>query len=165
MRCSVYLVMKITQLLACLILIFLSLGAARASVFGDVKGTVLDPQQRPIVGAKLTLLATSSAWSQIIQTKSVGDFAFRAVPIGEYKVTVESGGFSTSILELTVLSDRTTVIHLQLKIAPVSQRVEVRDTAGQVNSDSPSPVTLVSRKQIVETPGASRTNRSEERRV
>jgi hypothetical protein len=150
--------MKMTRLLACLILIFLSLGASRASVFGDVKGTVLDPQQRPIVGAKVTLLATSSAWSQIIQTKSVGDFAFRAVPIGEYKVTVESDGFSTSILELTVLSDRTTVIRIQLKIAPVSQRVEVHATAGQVNSNSSSPVTLVSRKQIVETPGASRTN-------
>src|SRR6476660_9402887 len=69
-------VMKITRLLGCLIVIFLSLGAARASVFGDVKGTVLDPQQRPIVGAKVTLSASSSAWSQIIQTKSVGDFAF-----------------------------------------------------------------------------------------
>src|SRR6185369_7165084 len=97
-------------------------------------------------------------WSQVIQTKSDGDFAFRAVPIGEYKVTVESGGFSTSILELTVLSDRTTVIRLQLKIAPVSQQVEVHAAAGQVNSDSSSPVTLVSRKQILETPGASRTN-------
>src|ERR1043166_3979851 len=128
--------MNIDRLLACLALVFLSFGAARASVFGDVKGAVLDPKERPIVGAKVTLLAASSSWSKTTQTSSVGDFAFRAVPIGEYRVTGESGGFSTSTLGLTVLSDRTTVINLQLKIAPLSQRVEVRATAGQVNSDS-----------------------------
>lgn len=150
--------MSINRLLGCLVLIILSLGAARASAFGDVRGTVLDPQQRPIARAKVTLLAGASAWSQTTQTDDVGDFSFRSVPIGEYKVTVESGGFSTSTLGLTILSDQTTVIRLQLKIAPVSQRVEVRATPGQVNSDSASPVTLVSRKQIAQTPGASRTN-------
>ena len=80
------------------------------------------------------------------------------MPIGEYTVTVESSGFSKSTLALIVLSDRTTVLRVQLKIAPVSQQVEVRATPGQVDSDSPTPVTLVSRKQIAQTPGASRTN-------
>ena len=150
--------MNCIRLLGCVVLVVFNLGAARASVFGDVKGMVLDPQQRSIAGAKVTLKAASSSWSQTTQTGGEGSFSFRSVPIGEYKVTVESGGFSTIASALTVLSDRTTVIRLQLKIAPVSQQVEVRATPGRVNSDSPSPVTLVSRKQIEQTPGASRTN-------
>ena len=150
--------MNINRFLACLVLIFLSLGAAKASAFGDVKGIVFDPQQRPIAGATVTLLAASSSWSQTTQTGGEGSFSFRSVPIGEYKVTIESGGFNTTTSAVTVLSDRTTVVRLQLKIAPVSQRVEVRATPGQVNSDSPTPVTLVNRKQIAQTPGASRTN-------
>jgi hypothetical protein len=119
---------------------------------------VIDPQQSPIAAAKITLLSRTSSFSRASQTDGVGNFSFRAVPIGEYTVAVESGGFSKSTLALTVFSDRTTVLRVQLKIAPVSQEVEVRVAPGQVGSDSPTPVTLVSRKQIAQTPGASRTN-------
>jgi len=150
--------MNINRLLSSFVLIVLSVAAAHASVFGDVRGTVLDPQQRPIATAKITLLSRSSSLAKTTDTNGDGEFSFRAVPIGEYKVTVESSGFSKSILALIILSDRTTLLRVQLRIAPVSQQVEVRTTAGQVESGSATPVTLVSRKQIAQTPGASRTN-------
>jgi len=150
--------MNINRLLSSFVLVVLSVAAAHASVFGDVKGTVLDPHQRPITSAKVTLRSSSSSFSRTTNTDGAGEFSFRAVPIGEYTVTVESGGFSRATLALIVLSDRTTALSVQLKIAPVSQQVEVRTTPGQVGSDSPTPITLVSRKQIAQTPGASRTN-------
>src|SRR5258708_6076241 len=150
--------MNINRLLSSFVLVVLSVAAAHASVFGDVKGTVLDPQQRPVVAARVSLLSRTSSFSRTTDTDGDGAFSFRAVPIGEYVVTVESGGFSKSTLALIVLSDRTTALSVQLKIAPVSQLVEVRTTQGQVESDSATPVTLVSRKQIAQTPGASRTN-------
>src|SRR5882724_5885231 len=151
-------VMNINRLLSSFVLIVLSVGAAHASVFGDVKGTVLDPQQHPLVAAKVGLLSRTSSFSRTTVTDSDGAFSFRALPIGEYTVTVESNGFSKSTLALIVLSDRTTALSVQLKIAPVTQQVEIRTTPGQVDSGSPTPVTLVSRKQIEQTPGASRTN-------
>lgn len=141
-----------------LVVLFLFTSRTSASVFGDVSGTVIDPQQRPIAGAKVTLLASLSSFSYTSQSDGAGQFSFRLVPIGEYMVTVESDGFSKSILMVTVLSDRTTVLRVQLKIAPVSQQVEVRALPGRVDSDSPTPVTLVSRHQITQTPGADRTN-------
>jgi outer membrane receptor for ferrienterochelin and colicin len=131
---------------------------ASASVFGDVSGTAIDPQQQAIAGATITLVARSSAYSKTTQTDSTGYFLFRSVPVGEYTVSVESSGFSKSAVALTVLSDRTTALRVQLKIAPVSQQVEVKAEPGRVDSDSPTPVTLVSRQQIAETPGADRTN-------
>jgi hypothetical protein len=149
---------SIRTILCCVLLLFCSALTVSASVFGDVSGTVVDPQQHPIVSAKITLRSASSSFSRTTATDNDGSFLFRAVPIGEYTVTVESGGFGKSTLALTVLSDRTTVLHEQLKIAPVSQQVEVRVAPGQVDSDSPGPVTLVNRKQIAQTPGASRTN-------
>ena len=150
--------MNINRLLSSLVLIVLSVAAVHASVFGDVRGTVLDPHQRPIATAKITLLSRSSSFSRTTDTNGDGEFSFRAVPIGEYTVTVELSGFNKSTLTLTILSDRTTVLRVQLKIAPVSHQVEVRTTPGQVESGSATPVTLVSRKQIAQTPGASRTN-------
>jgi hypothetical protein len=150
--------MKGHHILLCVVMLLLLTSRATASAFGDVSGTVLDPQQQAIAGATITLVALSSAYSKTTQTDSAGYFLFRSVPVGEYTVSVESSGFSKSSLALTVLSDRTTVLHLQLKIAPVSQQVEVRAEPGRVDSDSPTPVTLVSRHQIAETPGADRTN-------
>src|SRR5882724_576756 len=151
--------MKSIHTVSCgVLLLFCCAVTVSASVFGDVSGTVIDPQQRPVAATKVSLLSRTSSFSQTTQTDSAGDFSFRAVPVGEYTVTVESSGFSKPSLALTILSDRTTVLRVQLKIAPVSQEVEVRATPGQVGSDSPTPVTLVSRKQIAQTPGADRTN-------
>src|SRR5262245_48896927 len=151
-------IMKPHHLLLCFVIVLLCTSRATASVFGDVSGTVIDPQQQSITSATVTLVARTSAYSQTTQTDGAGHFLFRSVPVGDYTVSVESGGFSKSSWVLTVLSDRTTVLRLQLRIAPVSQKVEVRATPGGVDSDSPTPVTLVSRRQIAETPGADRSN-------
>jgi len=150
--------MNRSHIVLCLGIVLLLTSSASASVFGDISGTVVDPQQRPIAAAKITLRAHSSSFSQSSQTNGEGQFSFRAVPIGEYTIAIESGGFSKSTFALTILSDRTTVLRVQLKIAPVSQQVEVRAGLGGVDSESATPVTLVSRQQIAETPGASRTN-------
>jgi hypothetical protein len=150
--------MNRNHIILSLVILLCLISKASASVFGDVSGTVVDPQQRPIASARITLQARSSAFSRTSQTNGEGQFSFRAVPIGEYTITVESAGFSKFILALTALSDRTTVLRVQLKIAPVSQQVEVRAGPGRVDSESATPVTLVSRQQIAETPGASRTN-------
>jgi outer membrane cobalamin receptor len=150
--------MKRHHILLSLAIALLLASRASASVFGEVSGTVVDPQQQSITSATVTLVARTSAYSQTTQTDGAGHFLFRSVPVGEYTVSVESGGFSKSSWVLTVLSDRTTVLRLQLRIAPVSQQVEVRAAPGGVDSDSPTPVTLISRQQIAQTPGADRTN-------
>lgn len=141
-----------------LVLVLFLAGSARASVFGDVRGSVIDPQEKPVAGAKVTIRSQTSSFSRATVTDISGNFLFRAVPIGEYTVVIESIGFSSATQAIVVLSDRTTVLREQLKIAPISQRIEVKITPEQSSSDSPTPVTLVTRKQIAETPGANRTN-------
>ena len=151
--------MKITNSATCCVLLLLCLvQTVSASVFGEVRGTVLDPQQRPIVGAKITLLSRSSSFVQSTDTDGAGEFTFRTVPIGEYTVTMESTGFSKSTLMLVVLSDRTTVLRQQLKIGEISQQVEVAASPSDLRSESSGPVSLISRQQIAQTPGADRTN-------
>src|SRR5260370_18244007 len=109
--------MNINRLLSSFVLIVLSVAAAHASVFGEVKGTVLDPQQHPVVAARVSLISRTSSFSRTTDTDGDGAFSFRAVPIGEYTVAVESGGFSKSTVALVVLSDHATVVGVQLKIA------------------------------------------------
>src|SRR5260221_14593212 len=103
------------------ILILSCAAETRASVFGDIQGIVVDQQQRVLTGAKVVLRAKTSSYSQAMKTDSAGAFSFRAVPIGEYLVTVESSGFASFAQAVIVLSDRTTVLRFQLKVFPVSQ--------------------------------------------
>jgi len=150
--------MKRCNLPCCVALILLGFILARASVFGDVKGTVLDPQQRPVAAAQVTLSSRSSAFARTVKTDNAGEFSFRAVPIGEYTVTVETSGFAKSTTVVTILSDRATVVAVQLRIAPVSQQVTITSSPGRVDSNAATPVTLISREQIATAPGADRTN-------
>lgn len=132
---------------------------AFASVFGDIRGIVRDPQGNPVAAAKAVLHARASSFTRTSQTNNNGEFVFRAVPIGEYTVSVEQSGFSKLERAITVISDNAPVLEFNLEIAPISQRVEVVATVDNaLSSDTPTPTTLISREQIEKTPGGDRTN-------
>jgi len=133
-------------------------GPVSASVFGDARGLVLDPQQRPVSRARVVLQARASSVARTAETDSRGEFVLRALPLGEYVLSVESPGFVKAERALTVVSDSAPVIKVTLTIAPVAERAEVVAPRTIVGSDSPTPGSLVDRQQIEETPGADRSN-------
>jgi outer membrane receptor protein involved in Fe transport len=132
---------------------------AHASVFGDARGSVLDPQNQPIKDARVTLRARASHFVRNTQTDASGGFLFRAVPLGEYLLCAESPGFSPLELAVTVVSDSAPEIRVPLAIAPrFESTIVVRSSPGLIGSDSPTPTALVSRADIADTPGADRSN-------
>src|SRR5208337_5057500 len=90
---------------------------AAATVFGNVRGVVHDPQHQPISGAHTTLQATDSAYKLFADTGADGQFHFDAVPLGKYSVTVEGPGFAPQSQVLVVVSGSAPVLHYQLAIA------------------------------------------------
>jgi len=130
----------------------------RATVFGTVRGIVHDPQHRPIAGAHVVLKSATSEWSQDTQTNANGEFTFAAVPFGDYSVTANASGFAALQENFTLASDTSSVLHLQLSIAPVSQTATVTSEAGTSALETFTPTTLVDRENIERTPGASLTN-------
>jgi outer membrane cobalamin receptor len=140
------------------ILLLYSFAMAGASVPGDVRGVVRDPQQRLIKDARVTLRARASEFSLSAVTDDDGAFFFRAVPVGEYQVTVEAAGFRKVEQPLTVVSGSAPVLQFELEVAALSQSVDIVAKPELIGSDSPTPTTLVSRADIEKTPGASRSN-------
>jgi hypothetical protein len=59
---------------------------------------------------------------------------------------------------VTVVSNSAPLLQFQLDLAPMAQSVEVVDHPELIGSDSPTPVTLINRQEIEQTPGADRTN-------
>ncbi len=149
------------RLLRCVLfalIVFMCAGLAFATVFGTVRGVVHDPQHRPIAGATVQLKSATSDWSRSAQTDDNGEFSFPAVPFGNYTVTVAASGFSQSQQALTLASDTSSVLHVELALAGVSQRVVVSETPAEEPTDTVTPTTMLNREDIRETPGADRTN-------
>jgi outer membrane receptor protein involved in Fe transport len=131
---------------------------AFATIFGTVGGLIHDPQHRPVQGAQVTLHASNSAWTKSVTSTDAGEFHFDAVPLGEYSVTVELQGFAREEQKVVVSSGRDARVHFSLTVAQAKETVEVSDTSAVVNTESSATATLVSRRQISETPGADQTN-------
>ena len=129
---------------------------AAASVFGDVRGQVFDPQSHPIPRAKVELRAGGSGFAKHAESDSAGGFLLRALPLGEYVLTVEAQGFAKAERRITVVSDSAPLVEVRMALATVTETVEVVAPPGA--SDAATPRALVDKQQILETPGADRTN-------
>ncbi|HWA96067.1 MAG TPA: TonB-dependent receptor [Terracidiphilus sp.] len=129
-----------------------------ASVFARLHGVVHDPQHRPIAGAKITLKAANSEFKVKATSNALGEFELPPAPIGLYTLTVEAPGFATFSSTVTLTAATNPLIHIPMSVGSTSQTVTVEGgPASNLSVDSVTPTTMVTREQIDETPGASRT--------
>ncbi len=133
-------------------------GPVLAVVFSSIQGVVHDPDHRPVPDAQIAIKSVSSDFKQLATTKADGSFQSLRIPVGEYQVTVTHDGFETSAQTLVVSSREAPVLHFQLVIGKASQVVNVEDQSLAANPETMTPSTIVSRKEIRETPGADLSN-------
>jgi outer membrane receptor protein involved in Fe transport len=129
-----------------------------ASVFGTIRTVVHDPQHRPMAGAEVVLKALDSSWTRTAVSDADGIAQFTSVPIGQYKVTISAKEFSTEQLAVSAQSDRVQEVHVAMRVVAASQAIEVTGTTADVQPSSATPESVVTRTEIVQTPGADRTN-------
>ncbi|HTB93934.1 MAG TPA: TonB-dependent receptor [Candidatus Sulfotelmatobacter sp.] len=139
-------------------LLLLGAGALFAAATATVRGIVHDAQHRPIADAEVVLKAENSQFTQTARTSTEGEFHFDSVPIGEYRITVSKPDFGPLEEKLTVLSGTAPILHMELKVAKQAQSVTVTSEAPPAQAESVTPTTMVTRKEIAETPGATLTN-------
>ena len=131
---------------------------AFATVFATVHGVVHDPQHRPIAGAAVTLQAAGSDFILSATTNYEGDFELPQTPLGVYRLTIAAPGFATISQPVTVASGTNPILHIALPVASAIQTVVVQGLGASLSaSDSVTPTTLITRADIDQTPGASRT--------
>jgi len=133
-------------------------GAVYATIFATVRGIVHDQQHRPIADAEVKLQAKNSDFGKTARTNAEGDFRIDSVPVGEYLITVTKAGFDSQEQSVSVLSGTAPVFHFELAVARQAQTVTVTSEAGPAQAESITPTTVITREEIKQTPGASRTN-------
>lgn len=129
-----------------------------ATVFGNVRGVVHDPQHHPVSGAVVTLQAGGSAYSLTMNTSNEGEFQFNAVPLGQYKITVEARGFAPQSQVLVLASGSAPVLHYQLAIASAHENVTVTASEADLEPDSPRRNVFIDQRQIARYAGVDDSN-------
>jgi TonB dependent receptor/Carboxypeptidase regulatory-like domain len=137
--------------------LLLPLGAHAAS-FNEVRGIVHDADHRPVSQASVELQAVGSTWSRSAHSGPQGEFAFPAVPLGDYLLSVGRSDFATAQLHVTVVSGAPPPLHVQLTAGQPLETVTVTAAVPVATADKFTPTTLVDRQNIELTPGAERTN-------
>src|SRR5215207_7237452 len=125
------------QLLLVLVVAFTampSLAVAQTST-SRITGRVIDSKQASIPGANVTITNEATGVSQTQTTTEAGVYAFEALPVGNYTVTVEQTGFKKFLKtenHLEVNSPLT--VDIVMEVGQVSEVVTVQGGPDQLQT-------------------------------
>jgi hypothetical protein len=148
----------IVRYVATLLLALAWVSPCAATILGNLRGVVHDPQHHPMSGAKAKLQSTNSDYQMEATTNADGVFEFSGVPLGEYKVTVEAPGFAGSTQVLMLGAGSAPVLHYQLALASAHENVNVTASAADLNPESPRRDLFIDQQQITTYAGVDASN-------
>ena len=117
-----------------------------------IGGTVLDPSNAGVANAKVTI--TNTDRNQVVReitTQTAGTYSAPLLPVGNYSIKVEAKGFKTETRTSIVLnvSDELN-INISMQVGAVTETVEVKEQATQVELGTPASSTTITGTQVSE---------------
>jgi hypothetical protein len=138
-------------ILACAVFGLVNIVFAQSAT-ATLSGAVVDEQGAIIPRASITMTNSATGLRRQTLTDAAGDFTFTQLPPGAYTLEAQSQGFMTSQLPGVVLNvGGQSSIRIQLRVAPVGDKVVVKAGAGQVG-ESPAVATVVDRQFVANQP-------------
>src|SRR5215472_6513485 len=96
------------------------------SIYATLTGIVSDAQEAVVPNAKVSITNELSGEVRKTTTNADGYYTFAALPVGSYKLTIESQGFSPAELSgIQFTSAERRNINVTLKVGATSEKVEV----------------------------------------
>lgn len=138
------------------VLLFLTcipdLAVAQTPVTGSLRGATiaLNPQGQSFVVAGVTLKLTGvtpGLPSLTTYSDNTGAYEFSAVPAGSYTLVASLGGFKTITRKVTIVTGKTLVENIHMQLEELRQKVEVREYAPVVSTQSTAPPTQIYQPQ------------------
>jgi hypothetical protein len=112
--------------------------SAQMTTTGTIIGTVMDPSDRAVPGASVTIVNEGTKDVRSLTSGEGGEFNFTAVVPGSYSVKAERSGFKTLERTGVVVSanERVSLGGLQLQLGSVGETVTVAADAVHVETNS-----------------------------
>jgi len=116
-------------------LLLLSAACGFAFASGSISGVVKDPSGAAIPGARLTLINGALQTEYKIAADAQGLYAFPALPVGHYDLTIEAAGFQTEQkTNLNVDADAALRVDAAMQVGQHAEAVTVTEAAGSVRT-------------------------------
>ena len=150
--------MKKQAILAWILVLCLALGfgastALGQAVYGNLVGTVTDPQGNAVAGAKVTLTNTAKGTLEEATTNESGNFSVTHLIPDTYKVHIEAPGFKAyDITSVRVDADTSVRADAVLQVGAVTQTIEVTGEIPQLQTDKTDVATIFSTQQVESVP-------------
>jgi hypothetical protein len=121
-------------------------------ITGTIEGSVLDASGAGVPGAKVTI--TNTDRNQVVRTSTTdpsGNYSAPLIPVGTYAVKVEATGFKTVSRTGVVLNVNDDLkINMPLEVGSLTESVEVKADAAQVELATPAESTTITGTQVRE---------------
>ena len=132
-------------LFLCCLVAILAGPAPAQSTFGAILGTVRDNSGALVIGAQVTLTNSGTTATRAAVTDDNGNYAFRNIDVGAYKITIQGQGFQAQSFPAVDLTARETRrLDAVLRLASDTQTVVVDDSAS-------APVVTTEESNLAET--------------
>ncbi|MGH9659915.1 MAG: carboxypeptidase regulatory-like domain-containing protein, partial [Bryobacteraceae bacterium] len=120
---------------------------------GVIHGTAKDSTGAVVAGAKLTLTDQGTNQTREQKSSPEGNFEFRALPRGVYRLGVEQAGFKKEVISDIVLQvAQSHSVDVTLAVGAVTESVEVVATTGLLQVDEPTLSQVIDEKRVLELP-------------
>jgi hypothetical protein len=130
-----------------------SASVARADITGSISGVVTDPSGAVVPGAKVTATAMSTNVLATTVTDAKGFYAFPALSVDQYTVSVAQPGFSQFLMSaITINANSAVRVDIKLTIGRVASAVEVKSDALQVETQSTQMGEVIEGEKITSVP-------------
>ncbi len=141
-----------------LVLLLPLVAAAQATPAGTFYGYVLDPDHRPLPGARVTVENPSTAAVRGVVSNQQGLYSVPALPPGLYNITVDANGFKTIHQERIILSaDENARLDFLLTIGSRTDVITVQGSAPLINTSDATVSTLIGSQFVENLPMNGRT--------
>jgi Carboxypeptidase regulatory-like domain len=121
--------------------------AAQAGLgVASVEGTVIDPDNRPITGAVVTIVSVETGYERTAHTDARGRYFASAMPVGAYTIEVSSAGFARVQREgvrLTVGATET--INFSMTVTTIDETITITATSLLDKDETATSVTVGAR--------------------
>ena len=106
-----------------------------ASEHSRIEGNVRDQANAKVAGARVTLRATAGVTQYETRSDEDGQFSISNVPDGNYRVTVESPGFTqTHEVRVELRAGVTTTVDVRLDVAAITDQLVITATRTETAS-------------------------------
>lgn len=98
---------------------------------GQISGSVVDSSGGVVPNAEVKAINKSTQLVRTAQSSDTGDFSVPDLAVGLYMIEVSREGFQTQRLDnVEILVSKVTTLNLQMKVADLTETVEVTDGGG-----------------------------------